>query len=99
MIAKAKSIKKVVSIDGKARKRAERAAERVGRSADEVEQLPFDLSALEDEGAFVNVDASGFGMLNRRLDWQALAFVCRKTRMLLFIRRVVGCCRTAIVAR
>jgi len=72
MIAKAKSIKKVVSIDGKARKRAERAAERVGRSADEVEQLPFDLSALEEEGAFVNVDASGFGMLNRRLDWQAL---------------------------
>ena len=72
MTAKAKSTKKVVPINRKAQKRAERAAERTGRAAEEVERLPFDLSALEEEGVFVNVDASGFGMLNRRLDWQAL---------------------------
>ncbi len=70
MNAKAKN--KVVPINGKAQKRAERVASRVGRKTEEVERLPFDLSALEEEGVFVNVDASGFGMLNRRLDWQAL---------------------------
>ncbi len=52
--------------------RAERAAQRAGRAAAEVERLPFDLSTLEDEGVFVNVDARGFGLLDRRLDWQAL---------------------------
>lgn len=52
--------------------RAGRAAERIGVEASEVEQLPFDLSVLEDEGLFVNVDAGGFGMLDRSLDWQAL---------------------------
>lgn len=72
MIAKAKSIKRVAQVGGKPQKRAERAAARVGRATEEVERLPFDLSALEEEGAFVNVDASGFGMLNRPLDWQAL---------------------------
>lgn len=72
MTAKAKSVKKVVPIKGRAQKRAERAATRSGRATEEIERLPFDLSALEEEGVFVNVDASGFGMLNRRLDWQAL---------------------------
>jgi len=62
----------VISIKGKVGKRIERAAEATSRKATEVERLPFDLSALEEEGVFVNVDASGFGMLNRRLDWQAL---------------------------
>jgi hypothetical protein len=52
--------------------RAERVAQRVGVDATEVEQLPFDLSVLLDEGLFVNVDAQGFGLLDRRLDWQAL---------------------------
>ncbi|MBI4496635.1 MAG: hypothetical protein HY689_01890 [Chloroflexi bacterium] len=52
--------------------RAERAAERVGAEPQQVERLPFDLSVLEDDGVFVNVDASGFGLLDRRLDWQAL---------------------------
>lgn len=52
--------------------RMNRAAERIGVVADEVERLPFDLSALEDEGVFVNVDARGFGLLDRRLDWHAL---------------------------
>jgi hypothetical protein len=58
--------------DGLAHGRAERAAERAGLADAEVERLPFDLSALEDEGLFVNVDARGFGLLDRRLDWQAL---------------------------
>src|SRR5437588_11067395 len=52
--------------------RAERAAQRAGVAATNVERLPFDLSALEDEGLFLNVDARGFGLLDRRLDWQAL---------------------------
>ena len=52
--------------------RAERAASRAGIEKALVEQLPFDLSALEDEGLFVNVDARGFGLLDRRLDWEAL---------------------------
>ena len=58
--------------NGRADERAERAAARVGVRAAEVERLPFDLSVLEDEGLFVNVDARGFGLLDRRLDWQAL---------------------------
>src|SRR3954468_22024343 len=52
--------------------RAEAAAMRTNKQAEEIERLPFDLSALDEEGVFVNVDASGFGMLDRRLDWQAL---------------------------
>ncbi|MBL8206010.1 MAG: hypothetical protein JNM09_17370 [Blastocatellia bacterium] len=52
--------------------RAERAATLTQRNAQEIERLPFDLSALEDEGVFINVDATGFGLLDRRLDWQAL---------------------------
>ena len=34
--------------------------------------MPFDLSALEADGVLINVDAAGFGLLDRRLDWQAL---------------------------
>ena len=52
--------------------RAERAADRTGVQTAEVERLPFDLSVLEDEGLFVNVDGRGFGLLDRRLDWEAL---------------------------
>ena len=52
--------------------RAERAAQRTGVEVSEIERLPFDLSALEQEGAFINVDARGFGLLDRRIDWQAL---------------------------
>lgn len=52
--------------------RAERAAGRAGLEAAQVERLPFDLSVLSEEGIFVNVDARGFGLLDRRLDWQAL---------------------------
>src|SRR3954469_21785474 len=52
--------------------RTERAASRAGVDATEIQKLPFDLSALEDEGVFVNVDAGGFGLLDRRLEWHAL---------------------------
>ena len=52
--------------------RAERASARLGTEPGHVDRLPFDLSALESEGLFVNVDASGFGMLDRKLTWQAL---------------------------
>lgn len=52
--------------------RAERAAQRTGVATTDVERLPFDLSALEDEGVFLNVDARGFGLLDRRLDWNTL---------------------------
>ncbi len=52
--------------------RAERAAQQLGVETTAVERLPFDLSVLEKEGLFVNVDAQGFGLLDRRLDWQAL---------------------------
>ena len=47
-------------------RRAKNAAEQFGLQLSEIERLPFDLSALEDEGAFVNVDASNFGLLDRQ---------------------------------
>ena len=52
--------------------RAARAAQRTALEATEIERLPFDLSALEEDGVFLNVDARGFGLLDRRLDWEAL---------------------------
>jgi hypothetical protein len=52
--------------------RAAVVAEHTQRDVKEIERLPFDLSVLEEEGLFVNVDATGFGILDRRLDWQAL---------------------------
>ena len=52
--------------------RAATAAARVGAESTQIERLFFDLSALESGGVFANVDASGFGLLDRRLDWRAL---------------------------
>src|SRR5437762_7055719 len=52
--------------------RAQQAASHAGVHVGEIERLPFDLSALESEGVFVNVDARNFGLLDRRLDWRAL---------------------------
>ena len=60
------------SVAPTAARRTHVAAVRTNKQAEEIERLPFDLSALDEEGVFVNVDASGFGMLDRRLDWQAL---------------------------
>jgi hypothetical protein len=48
------------------------AASHTNHDAKEIERLPFDLSAIEEEGLFINVDATGFGILDRRLDWQSL---------------------------
>lgn len=52
--------------------RKERAATELGIVADEVEALPFDLSTLESEGIFMNIDCRGFGSLVRQLEWKAL---------------------------
>jgi hypothetical protein len=64
--------------------RAENAAQQFGLQVSEIERLPFDLSALEDEGAFVNVDASNFGLLDRRLDWRALGVALPRSGDLAF---------------
>ena len=50
----------------------ERAAINLGIGASDVETIPFDLSQLETEGIFLNVDASGFGALERQLEWKTL---------------------------
>ena len=50
----------------------EQAAVNLGISAGEVETMPFDLSALETEGIFLNIDAGGFGSLERQLEWKSL---------------------------
>ena len=52
--------------------RKERAATELGISAEEVESLPFDLSTLESEGIFMNIDCRGFGSLVRQLEWKTL---------------------------
>ena len=52
--------------------RKERAALELGIGADEVESLPFDLSTLESEGIFMNIDCRGFGSLVRQLEWKTL---------------------------
>ena len=52
--------------------RAAQAALQTGVEAARIERMPFDLSALEEGGILVNVDARNFGLLDRRLDWQAL---------------------------
>ena len=50
----------------------ERAAVNLGIVAEEVETMPFDLSQLETEGIFLNVDASGFSTLERQIEWKSL---------------------------
>jgi len=64
--------------------RARRAAERTGHELAEIERLPFDLSALEADGIFCNVDARNFGLLDRRLDWRALGISLPRTGDLAF---------------
>jgi hypothetical protein len=54
------------------------AAHRTKQSQQEIERLPFDLSALDEDGIFVNVDASGFGLLDRRIDWQSIGVTLPK---------------------
>ena len=57
---------------GKLEQKKETAAAHLGISAAEVESVPFDLTALEQGGIFLNVDATGFSVLSRQLDWQSL---------------------------
>lgn len=52
--------------------RKEKAAVQLGIHKGDVETIPFDLSALESEGIFINIDCRGFGALVRRLDWKTL---------------------------
>lgn len=53
-------------------KRKEKAAVELGIGVTEVESLPFDLSTLEREGIFMNIDCRGFGSLVRQLEWKTL---------------------------
>jgi hypothetical protein len=64
--------------------RVQRAAEQLGRKATELERLPFDLSALDADGVFCNVDARNFGLLDRRLDWHALGISLPNSRGVAF---------------
>lgn len=57
---------------GKLEQKKETAAAHLGISATEVETMPFDLTALEQAGIFLNIDATGFSVLSRQLDWQSL---------------------------
>jgi hypothetical protein len=50
----------------------EAAAVNLGITAGEVETLPFDLSQLETEGIFLNVDCRGFSTLERQIEWKSL---------------------------
>lgn len=52
--------------------RKERAATELEIGVNEVESLPFDLSTLESEGIFMNIDCHGFGSLVRQLEWRTL---------------------------
>lgn len=57
---------------GKLEQKKETAAAHLGISKAEVETMPFDLTALEQTGIFLNIDATGFSVLSRQLDWQSL---------------------------
>lgn len=52
--------------------RKTRAAANLRIGSADVETMPFDLSALEADGIFMNIDASGFGALERQLEWKSL---------------------------
>jgi hypothetical protein len=56
----------------KLEQKKETAAAHLGISKAEVETMPFDLTALEQAGIFLNIDATGFSVLSRQLDWQSL---------------------------
>lgn len=52
--------------------RKEKASVALRINASEVETIPFDLSTLESEGIFMNIDCRGFGSLVRQLEWKTL---------------------------
>jgi hypothetical protein len=59
----------------------ETAASHLGISKAEVETMPFDLSALEQAGIFLNIDTTGFSVLSRQLDWQSLGIELPKDKI------------------
>lgn len=65
---------------GKLEQKKETAAAHLGITAAEVETMPFDLTALEQSGIFLNVDATGFSVLSRQLDWQSLGIELPKDK-------------------
>lgn len=58
----------------------EKAAAHLGISVAEVETMPFDLTALEQAGIFLNIDVTGFSVLSRQLDWQSLGIELPKDK-------------------
>lgn len=64
----------------KLEQKKEAAAAHMGISAAEVETMPFDLTALEQSGIFLNIDATGFSVLSRQLDWQSLGIELPKDK-------------------
>ncbi len=64
--------------------RAEHAGERIGIDSGQVERLPFDLSVIDEGGLFINVDAQGFGILDRRLDWETLGITLPRDAQIAF---------------
>ena len=62
----------VQSVRCRVERRKEKAAVELGIGVTEVESLPFDLSTLESEGIFMNIDCRGFGTLVRQLEWKTL---------------------------
>jgi hypothetical protein len=64
--------------------RVETAAARLGLTESQVERLPFDLSALDEDGIFINVYARGFGLLDRRLDWASLGIALPRESVVAF---------------
>lgn len=64
----------------KLEQKKEKAAAHLGISAAEVETMPFDLTALEQAGIFLNIDATGFSVLSRQLDWQSLGIELPKEK-------------------
>ncbi len=64
----------------KLEQKKETAATHLGISTAEVETMPFDLTALEQSGIFLNIDATGFSVLSRQLDWQSLGIELPKDK-------------------
>ncbi|MDQ3711996.1 MAG: hypothetical protein M3388_07230, partial [Acidobacteriota bacterium] len=64
----------------KLEQKKETAAAHLGISKAEVETMPFDLTALEQAGIFLNIDATGFSVLSRQLDWQSLGIELPKDK-------------------
>jgi hypothetical protein len=61
-----------ISILSRLESKKEIAAVNLGISSDEVETIPFDLSQLETEGIFLNIDCRGFSTLERQIEWKSL---------------------------